>query len=484
MKKRILALAICMLMLVGIIAACDNGGGGGGGGGGAVVADPTGVKEVTNNEPYVAPTGPRGEGQTINLWSFTPELPDAVLRFQELNPDFKYNINVSIYSDQDGLYETTLNQALSAGGANAPDIFVVEQAFVVNYSKFDFADFALPYQELFGSSLAGFLSDARIGNFIQEAGTNQYGHLVGLGYQSTGSAFIYRRSLAEQIWGSSDPATVQSKIGPGYDKFLEAAEAAKAEGISILSGEGDLWQAIRQSPNQWVVDGKLVIDDQRMSYLDIGYEFFNGGYTNKAGAWGPGWNADFAGLGATPVLGYLGPAWLINYVLAGNAGDTFGDWAICEPPVGFAWGGSWSIANAKGNADVRAGVAEIIHWITLDTTDDGMQYNWANGTLYENYEEDEEGNLVLVAGTKDAVASATVMDRSNGEVAILGGQDMFDIFVPAGVNGRASGWGPYDRAIDAAFNDHATQYFEGTETKDQAIANFKQFVYDTLGIES
>ncbi|MCL2079703.1 MAG: carbohydrate ABC transporter substrate-binding protein [Oscillospiraceae bacterium] len=470
--KKTLALLLAAFMLIGILAAC----------GGDEAEEAPGIKEVTNNDPYVAPSGPRGAGQTINLWSFTEELPNAVLRFKELNPDFQYEINVSIYSDQEGLYEDMLNQALSTGGANAPDIFVVEQGFVVNYSKFDFADFALPYQELFGSSLEGFLSNADIGNFIKEAGTNQYGHLVGLGYQSTGSAFIYRKDLAEQIWGAGDPATVYSKIGPGWDKFLEAAAEAKAEGISILSGEGDLWQAIRQSPSQWVVDGKLVIDDQRLSYLDIGYEFYNNNYTNKSAAWQEAWWADMSGTGLAPVLGYLGPAWLINYCMADgdNPGDTFGNWQICEPPVGFAWGGSWSIANAQGNEDVRAGVAEIIHWITLDTTDTGLQYNWANGTLYENF--DDEGNLV--AGTKDAVASGNVMARSDGSIAYLGGQNMFDIFVPAGVNGRASGWGPYDRAINEAFSDQATQYFSGAKTKDEAIAAFKQVVLDSLDIGS
>ena len=39
--------------------------------------------------------------------------------------------------------------------------------------------------------------------------------------------------------------------------------------------------------------------------------------------------------------------------------------------------------------------------------------------------------------TKDTVASGVVMAKSNGETAFLGGQNMFDEFIPA--NAYASG---------------------------------------------
>jgi hypothetical protein len=89
--------------------------------------------------------------------------------------------------------------------------------------------------------------------------------------------------------------------------------------------------------------------------------------------------------GAKKVFGFFGPAWLINYVMAGNSGGTkpgegtYGDWAVCEPPVGFFWGGTWVIAN--NNSPVKDAVGKIIEWITLDSSETGLQYFWANGTL-------------------------------------------------------------------------------------------------------
>ena len=73
--------------------------------------------------------------------------------------------------------------------------------------------------------------------------------------------------------------------------------------------------------------------------------------------------------------------------MAGNSGGskpgegTYGDWAACAPNVGFLWGGTWLVSNkAVSGTEKAAGVAEILTWITLDTSEDGLQYGWANGT--------------------------------------------------------------------------------------------------------
>ena len=53
---------------------------------------------------------------------------------------------------------------------------------------------------------------------------------------------------------------------------------------------------------------------------------------------------------------------------------------------------AWVLANKSViGTEKAAGVAELINWITLDDSENGLQYMWANGTLYG------EG------GTKDTV---------------------------------------------------------------------------------
>jgi len=165
---------------------------------------------------------------------------------------------------------------------------------------------------------------------------------------------------------------------------------------------------------------------------------------------------------------------LINYVLVNNVGGTkpgegtFGDWAICKPPVGFFWGGTWIIANK--DTKIPATVGKIIEWITLDSSETGLQYFWANGTLSGP------------GGTKDTVASGTVMKKSDGSVALLGGQNMFDVFVPAGAFATGKNKTQYDETINLYWRNQVREYTAGTKSREQAIKDFKQQVADNLDV--
>ncbi|MCQ2590999.1 MAG: carbohydrate ABC transporter substrate-binding protein, partial [Treponema sp.] len=180
--------------------------------------------------------------------------------------------------------------------------------------------------------------------------------------------------------------------------------------------------------------------------------------------------------GAKPCFGFFGPAWLINYTLAPNCGGTkvgegtFGDWAACPSPVGFFWGGTWVLANAKMPESKKAAIKALIEFITLDTSNDGLQYKWANGLMNE-------------AGTKDAVGLGTVMAKSNGEVAFLGGQNMFDVFVPANQYANGKNLTQYDETINSIWRDQVRAYASGAKSRADAIADFKVAVADKLGLE-
>lgn len=406
----------------------------------------------------------------INIHTFTDEVPKMIERYIELNPDFGYTVNATIIATTDGLYQPALDQALAAGGADAPDMYCAESAFVLKYTQGDMAEYAAPYEDL-GIDVEAALEAAAIAPYTVDIGTRPAdGKLVGLGYQATGGAFIYRRSIAKDVWGTDDPATVATKVGPGWDKFFEAAAELKAKGYGIVSGDGDIWHAVENSSETgWIVDGKLNIDPAREAFLDLSKQLKDNGYHNDTRDWTDAWFADMKGIGAQPILGYFGPAWLINYVMAGNAGDTVGDWAVCEPPVGFFWGGTWVIANK--DSQKKEAVAELIKWITLQADEQGLQYYWANGTL------NGEG------GTKDTVASGTVMAMSNGELAFLGGQNMFDAFVPANQFANGKNLTQYDETINNIWRDQVRQYTAGNITRDEAIAAFKQSVGDQLGID-
>ena len=475
--KRAIATALTAVMAVGLLAGCGNDAGG------AAPTAPAGDPGTTEAGGAAADGAAGGAAQggsgenVINVWTFTDEVPGMINKFLEANPDFGYEINTTIIATTDGDYQPALDAALAAGGSDAPDLYCAEAAFILKYSQGDASQYAASYKEL-GIDVDALLAEADIAQYSVDIGTRGDGELVGLGYQATGGAFIYRRSIAQDVWGTDDPAVIKEKIGGGsgsWDQFWAAAEDLKGKGYGIVSGDGDLWHAVENSsPTGWIVDGKLNIDPKREEFLDLSMKLKENGYHNDTQDWQDAWFADMKGVGEKQIFGFFGPAWLINYTIAPNCGGeavgegTYGDWAVCESPIGFFWGGTWLLANK--DSQKKEAVGRIIEWITLDSSEAGLQYMWANGTL------NGEG------GTKDTVASGTVMDKSDGSLEFLGGQNMFDVFVPANAFANGKNLTQYDETINQYWRDQVREYTAGNKTREEAIAQFKQNVADNLDV--
>ena len=476
--KKLIAMLLALIMVLSL-AAC---------GGAPAPAEPAPAPEAPKAEapaePAPADPAPADPGKTVlNIWSFTDEVPKMVNKYLELNPDFaaKYEVKTTIIATTDGLYQPALDQALAAGGADAPDLYTAEAAFILKYAQGDAAKYAAPYDTL-GFDVAAEIEKAAIAPYSVDIGTRPAdGKVVALGYQATGGAFIYRRSIAKDVWGTDDPAVVSEKLGAGsgnWDQFYAAAAELKAKGYGIISGDGDLWHAVENSSDAgWIVDGKLTIDPKREAFLDLSKQLKDNGYHNDTQDWTDAWYADMKGTGEKGILGFFGPAWLINYTIDPNCGGaegTFGDWAVCAPPVGFFWGGTWLLANdASPNKEA---VGELIHWITLNATEDGLQYAWANGTI-------DWDNDPATPTAKDCVASGTVMEISTGDLEILGGQNMFEAFVPANEYANGKCLTQYDETINSYWRDAVRQYTAGELSREEAIQFFKQQVADNLDVE-
>ncbi len=441
--KRILALALAVVMVFGLMAVS------------AAAEDKT----------------------TINLWSFTDEIIGMFNKYLELHPEVaeKVELNTTMINNDGDAYVNAIDLALADGTV---DIYGAEAAYVFKYAQGDASEYAASYEEL-GIDVEKAIADAEIAPYTVEIGTRPAdGKVVALGYQATGGAFIYRRSIAQAVWGSDDPAVVAEKIGAGsgnWDAFFVAAEEVKNAGYKMVSGKGDVWNVLEKAAETgWVVDGKLNIDPVRESYLDIAKQLKDNDYMNDTSAWGEAWFADMTKSGN--VLGFYGPAWLVNYTLGPNSGEgdnsSAGDWAVCAPNVGFFWGGTWLLAGKGAIADpVKAEIVKgFIEWVTLDTSDEGLQYLWANGLMNEN-------------GTKDTVASGVVMAKSNGETAFLGGQNMFDEFIPANAYASGKSMTQYDSTINGSWDAAVGQYASGELSREEAIEEFKLDLSGKLEIE-
>lgn len=416
---------------------------------------------------------------TINLWAFTDEVPKMVQKYLEEHPNFGYKVNTTIIATTDGAYQPALDQALQSGGKDAPDIYTAESAFVLKYTKGDMQNYAMTYDKL--GIKDSQIKAAEIAPYTTDIGSNSKGKIDALAFQSTGGCFIYRRSVAKKVFGTDDPSKVQAAIGGGsgsWDKFWDAAKKCADNGVAIVSGDGDIWHAVENSSDKgWIVDDVLYIDPKREAFLDISKNLTDNGWSNQTQDWQDAWFADMKGVGAKPVLGFFGPAWLINYTIAPNCGGskvgegTYGDWAVCNSPIGFFWGGTWILTNKNMDKNKVKAVKELIEWLTVDTSNTGMLYGFANGTLYGD------------GGTKDAVSSGVVMSKSDGSLDFLGGQNMFDYFVPATKYATGKNLTQYDESINMIWRDQVRAYANGKKSRAQAIKDFKQTVSDTLGID-
>lgn len=467
--KRALTASTAILLLSSVLAACGSNTSNDAGASNAGTS-PSASASIGAASPD---SGKSKEKVTINLWSFTDEIPNMTKKYLETHPDANVEFKTTVIATTDGAYQPALDQALAGGGKDAPDLYAAESAFVLKYTQGDASDYAANYADLGLDDQM--VKDAGIAQYSVDIGSKD-GQLRALAYQATGGAFIYRRSIAKDVFGTDDPATIKTEVGPGWDKFYDAAAKLKAKGYGIVSGDGDIWHPIENSSDKgWIEDGKLHIDPKREQFLDLSKKLKDNGYSNDTKDWTEAWYADMSGTGKQPIFGFFGPAWLINYVMNGQVKDTNGDWAVTEPPTGFFWGGTWLLGNKAVLKDdaKKAAVADFVKWVTLDTSETGLQYYWANGTMKTGEQ-----------GTKDSVASSVVMSKSNGEVALLGGQNMFDVFVPANANATGKNLTQYDESINLIWRDQVREYANGTKSRDKSIADFKQKVKDQLGIDS
>jgi hypothetical protein len=419
------------------------------------------------------------QAKIINVWSFTNEVPSIIGKYKAIHPSFDYEINNTVVSSLDGAYQIALDLALAAGGQDAPDIYNAETAFALNYTRGEAAGYAATYKEL-GIDIDRLLKKAEIAQYTVDMGTRTSDNeVVALTYQGTSGACIYRRSIAKDVWGTDDPLLIRNKIGPGWDQFFKAAAQLKAKGYGIVSGYGDIWNAIHgNSPTGWIVEGKLNIDPSREKFLDYAKQIKDNGWSNDTLEWNDNWYADISDSNEQKVLCYFGPAWLINYILDpysrneyGDFGSsTYGDWAICEPPASFFWGGSWILANKETKH--KEAIGDILEWITLDSSNTGLQYLWANGIVMG-------GN----SAPKDTVPSAAVMKKSNGRLSFLDGQNMFDVFIPANASVSSKNRTDYDEWINMYWFNVVHEYAEGSITRSQAISRFKELIAVNLGID-
>ena len=412
------------------------------------------------------------------VWSFTNELQGMIEKYYLPNHP-ELDIEFQIYPTDGNAYTTKVDNTFGANAASeeAPDIFTLEAAFVKHYVESDWTgdlkDIGFTDEEL----AAAFPVMAQIGQ--SAAGVQK-----GLSWQSTPGVLMYRASLAEKDLGVTSPEEMQAKVAD-WDTFLETAEELKTASngeCKMVIGAGDIWNAYQyQRSEGWVVDNKLVIDDELLDFEELCKTLEEDDLTHKGDAWSEVW---FAGMrGELPTLCYFLPTWGLHYTLKPNCvagwdaenpdseeniknateNGTYGDWRITDGPVAYSWGGTWMGINAAKAAQAddakKAAMHDLIKFFTLD--DDFL-------TQYAK----DSGDFV---GSKTAVDK--ILAEGGTPNPFLGGQDHYAIFASAAALANGSLMSEYDDTINKLWSDYVTTpYTKGEKDLDTCLAEFKTAV--------
>lgn len=453
MKRTFLSILLVLTMVASLLAGCGK-------------KD----KETTTKEPTKAASAtqaPKKEGKVLNIYCWNNEFQSRVAAYY---PGYKANkdgsgtigdvkVNWVITPTDNNGYQNALDAALQkqkdAADDDKIDIFLVE------------ADYALKYVNA-STPVAMDLKDVGLTDndlkdqyqYTKDIVTDSNGVLRGTSWQATPGLFAYRRSIAKKVLGTDDPVKVQEQLSD-WDKFNAVASTMKAQGYTMLSGYDDSYRTFSNNVSgPWVQDGKIVVDPNLMKWVDQTKTFTSKGYNNKTSLWDDAWAADQGPKGKT--FGFFYSTWGINFTLMGYSlkdakatakvgNGIYGDWAVCEGPQAFYWGGTW-ICGAVGTDNVSL-VKDIMLKLTCDAT------------IMKK----------ITSDTQDYTNNQPAMEEianSDFKSDFLGGQNHIKLFAEAAKKINMKNISSYDQGLNESFQKAFKDYFDGNVTKKQALQNF------------
>jgi len=413
----------------------------------AVEAEPADDAEVsTSTEPFY-------------IYSWNTELQERLSYVFAKYPEIEERV-VYVNVGDSSVYQEKIDALLATPDVEEyPDMMAAEAAYIMKYTNSDYtltvadcgvteADMAEMYP--YTITIATDMRD---------------GSIKGTSWQSCPGAYMYRRSLAKEFLGTDDPAEVQEYV-KDWDTFLDTARliSEKSGGATkILSSNDDVGNVFWSNKSTpWVDDSKTFVYDESLDkMLDVYYALEQEDLTCKTTTWSEEWNA---GPSTDEVFSYFGCTWFLHWTIKSNCGGaavgegTYGDWAMCEGPQPYYWGGTWLCAMKDCSDPALAG--QIMKALCCDTE---LMTQMAEETLdYVN----------------NKTAMKTLSDAGKGAYEFLGGQDFIAMFSPLAENVDVSWMSAYDQRMNELFGTQVAEYAKGNKDKETAIADFKTAVAD------
>ncbi|MBQ9420759.1 MAG: ABC transporter substrate-binding protein [Lachnospiraceae bacterium] len=457
MKKRLTVLATAMAVVTALTAC-------GGSQPAATTAAPAETTAAAATEAPATTEAPAAEtaaaaeesseGKVFNIYAWNEEFKGFFEKYYTVPEGV--TVNWIITPSDNGAYQQKLDEALlnqaNAADDEKVDMFLAEADYILKYAGSDAT------QDVTALGVNDFSNTYK---YTVQAASDNNGVVKGVSFQCCPSALIYRRSIAQDVLGVSEPDEVQAKLD-SWDKFNAVAKDAKDKGYYMTASFAETYRVFSNNCTMpWVdADNNLQFDPQIEAWIAQTEDFINNDYTLTAGVWDDEKNKQMFADGKT--MCFFGPAWYFNFCM-GNAQDPekgcSGDWAICEGPAAHFWGGTWLMAPA--GTDNPTMLADIMN--TFINDEEVCSALVANEAQFSNNQK---------------VNAKFAEDESYGN-EFLGGQNDVAVFSEMTDNIVWENHTIYDQLLNEGLQNQLQEYFKGSVDKDTALKNFYNYINET-----
>lgn len=400
------------------------------------------AEESGSNEDYSG---------TIKVWSWTNDPEYQIAAFEEAYP------NVKVEFTQIGTDYDTRIQTIVDNMTEGPDVFYADVKTVKNYIDSD------AWENLSADPYNADTSD--MVPYCVDIASDADGNLRAMTYQATPGGFWYKRDLALEYLGTDDPAEISEMLST-MDGVLETAEKIKTASNGetyMFASYQDLWvmanYGMRTTP--WVTDGVFTVDEYVPEFFDLAKQIRDNGYDAKLDWWSDAW---YSAAADRSVFGYTLPTWGLLNVMQPAAPESVGNWGIASLPAAYFNGGSYlGIYQESENKDLAwqyikfvCTDQEFLKQYAVDKADftSSQAVNAAVGEGYVNEWCKDQNTIEFFDGELEKINTSIVTK--------------------------------YDDVIQTLMLNNIDLYLNGSLSKDEAIAQFKEDVasnYRSLTVE-
>lgn len=462
MRKKLLGVLLCTAMAATMLTAC-------GGGDSDSGSKSGGSDSKSGDKEKKMETMVSDDGKVLNIRVWNTEWQTRVV---DHYPDYEkvddttgkigdVTVNWTIIASDDNAYQNALDEALlkqaDASAEDRIDIFLVEADYALKYVDTDYTLDLIKDLGIEESTLANQYK------YTQDVVRDSNGVLKGSSWQGCPAGLVYRSDIAKKVFGTDEPDKIQENFSD-WDKFSESAAKLKDAGYKVTASVNDTYRVFSNNvSSKWVENGKINIDENIKTWVDMSKEMVDAGQTTTDELWGADWQKGFQSQG--DVFAYFGPAWFFDFSMAARDEKTNeptydlaknGTWRLCEGPQSFFWGGTW-ICAANGT-DNQSLVKSIIETMTAD-----------EAVLTDIAKADAD-----YVNNKNVTATLE-KDKSFGD-KILGGQNPLPIFNKGIETIDLSNLSNYDQGCNEEFQTAMKEYFDGNVSYDDALAAFYKAV--------